>query len=315
MSYGYSGRRATRDTARASAQERARELRQQQTKKEKRRKRITWLVIIIGVLVIAAAVVVIMLLSGRHPASRGPLNMASDGIKIGQGFVADVTPGLEPGEQPTPSPADPAGVIDIKLYVDYLCPNCGSFEKVNGDQLRAWVQSGGATLEIHPIAVLTTKSLGTQYSLRAANAAACVAEYSPNSFFEFNQSLFTDQPAEDSPGLTDGDLEKRAEDAGVDAMANIKVCIEQERFKGWVQDATDRALNGPIPNSDVTAIASTPTVIVNGHEYKYTSATDPNEFAQFVVQAAGESFTANATPSPAPTAPTPTPTPTPTKKN
>ena len=50
---------------------------------------------------------------------------------------------------PRPSATNEAGVIDIQLYVDYLCGNCGTFEKNNADQLRQWVGSGAATLEIH----------------------------------------------------------------------------------------------------------------------------------------------------------------------
>jgi protein-disulfide isomerase len=246
-----------------------------------------------------------------QPGGRGPLNMLSDGIKIGTGYKAVQTPGIPVNSKPVPSATNSPDVIDIKLYVDYLCPNCGTFEKKNGDQLRAWVKSGAATVEIHPIAVLTTKSAGTQYSLRAANAAACVAEFSPNHFFDFNDALFVDQPKEGTAGLTDQQIESRATNAGVTDMLQVAKCIDDRRFRSWVQAATARALNGPIPGADISSIAGTPTIIVNGSQFKYTTAFDPNEFAQFVLQVAGDTFTKNPSPTPTPT-PTSTLTPSPT---
>jgi protein-disulfide isomerase len=157
--------------------------------------------------------------------------------------------------------------------------------------------------------VLTTKSAGTQYSLRAANAAACVAEFSPNHFFDFNEALFINQPKEGSAGLTDQQIEARATNAGVTDMLQVSRCIDERRFRSWVQAATARALNGPIPGSDLKEIAGTPTIIVNGTPFSYTTAFDPNEFAQFVLQVAGDTFTKNATPSPTPS-PSPSGSPT-----
>ena len=137
-------------------------------------------------------------------------------------------------------------------------------------------KSGAATVEIHPIAILTTKSAGTQYSTRAANAAACVADYSPDPFFDFNTALFRDQPQEGTTGWDDGQLVSRAQSAGVGHLGNIKDCIDDRRFVNWVQAATVRALNGPIPNSDVRAIAAAPTIIVNGKQFKYSRTSTRN---------------------------------------
>lgn len=288
--------------ARAAAKERARELRHLHRKQERRRRLVLQLSILGGALVVIAVVAVTLITMNQSPA-RGPLNMASDGIKIGTDLKAVRTPGLAPSATPVPSePSDP-GVIDIRVYVDYLCENCGTFDKKNAEQLRTWVSSGAATLEIHPIALLTTKSAGTQYSLRAANAAACVAEYSPDAFFDFNNALFKNQPEEGSEGLTDDELLSRAMKAGATDRAKIKTCIEKKRFAAWVQAATVRALNGPIPNADIPAITSAPTIIVDGKRFKYTKEFDPNELAQFVALAAGENFAGT---------PTPTPTPSPT---
>jgi protein-disulfide isomerase len=293
--------------SREAARERARELRVEHRKRDRRR-RLGITAGIVGGVLAAGLIVTLVLITSTPPASRGPQNMQSDGLKIGEGFLAVRTPALGIGDSPVASEPNPADVVDIQIYYDYLCPNCGEFEDRNGDQLRDWIENNAATVEYHPIAVFTPKSMGTQYSLRAANAAACVAELSPDQFFAYHEALFADQPEENTPGLTDDELIGIARAAGVERIGNLEKCVAEQRFRLWVTEATQRALAGPIPGTQVEAIASTPTIIVNGEEFRYTTAFDPNEFAQFVARAAGQSFSDNPTPTPTPTA-TATPAP------
>ncbi len=302
MTYGESDRPEPGGSeARVAAKERAREMRTQHKKQERRRKLVLQLSVLGGALVVLGIVAVTLVSMNQTPA-RGPLNMASDGIKIGAELAAERTPGLKAGAaQPIASKTNADGVIDIQLYVDYLCANCGTFSENNAEQLRQWVESGAATLEIHPIALLTTKSAGTQYSLRAANAAACVAEYSPDTFFDFHNSLFVDQPQEGSEGLSDEQLVDRATGAGVDNISKVRTCIEKKRFSAWVQAATVRALNGPIPNADIPAITTAPTIIVDGKQFAYTKDFDPQELALFVTDASGDQYTGTPTPAPSET--------------
>ena len=285
---------------REGARERARELRDLHRKQDRRRRWVLRGSITSGIAIILVAVALIIL-GFVTPTTRGPLNMLSDGIKIGEGFKAVPTAAIPANSKPIASETNPPAVIDIKLYVDYLCPNCGTFERKNSAQLQAWIKSGAATVEIHPIAILTTKSAGTQYSLRAANAAGCVAEFSPNAFFDFNDAMFVDQPKEGSAGLSDAQIIARASKAGVSDLTHVSECINDRRFRSWVQSATTRALNGPIPNSDLTSVSGTPTIVVNGSQFKYTTGFEPNEFAQFVQQIAGDAFTENASSSASPT--------------
>ncbi|WP_309709872.1 thioredoxin domain-containing protein [Pseudolysinimonas sp.] len=293
--------------SREAARERAREIRAQHRKRDRRR-RFGVVAAVIGGVVVAGLIVTFVLVSSLRPSTRGPQNMQSDGLKIGEGFAAVRTPALGVGDTPVASEPNPTDVVDIQIYYDYLCPNCGAFEERNGDQLREWIENNAATVEYHPIAIFTAKSAGTQYSLRAANAVACVAELSPDQFFDYHEALFADQPEENTPGFTDDELLAIAEEAGVEHLGNVEKCIDTQRFRVWVNEATQRALAGPIAGTEVASIASTPTIIVNGEEFKYTTAFDPNEFAQFVARAAGQSFSDNPTPTPTPT-PTETPAP------
>lgn len=300
---GPSDDRPTKNQRREAARLKARQLREDQKKKERRNRVLLQGGIIVGTLAIVA-IVVLAITSSIHPAGPGPKNMASDGLLIGTGMQPVSTPALQPKATPVASKPDETGTVaSIRVYLDYLCPFCGAFEKTNGAQIKKWVQSGAATVEIHPISLLTSKSAGTQYSLRAANAAACVANDAPADFYAFNQALFKDQPAEGSAGLTDAQLKKMVASSGVKTnISKINTCIDDVAFKSWVLDATDRALSGPLPNASVRSVTGTPTVLVNGKQY-LGSLDDPKEFASFVLQAAGETYsTSTPTPTPKPAA-------------
>lgn len=292
--------RATKNQRREAAREKARELRVQQKKKDRRNK-----VLLQGGIAVALIAVIAIVWGGIaasiQPAGPGPKNMASDGILIGEGLNAVKTPALPAGADPIPSKPDQSGAIaNIRVWVDYICPFCGDFERTNGDQIQKWVDSGAATLEVHPIATQTSKSAGTKYSLRAANAAACVANYSPDDFFAFNSAMFVDQPKENTQALSNDEIKDRVKSAGVSNLSQINTCIDKDQFKQWVTGATDRAVTGPLPDTELKGVKGTPTVLVNGKQY-VGSLDDPKEFAAFVQQAMGETYsTATPTPAPAP---------------
>ena len=293
--------RPSKNERRAEAREKARQLRQVHEKKERRNR-----LLLQGGVALAAvaiiAVIALVLVNSVRPDGPGPRNMASDGIRIGAGFAAVPTPALAAGDRPVVSEANPAGVVDIQIVIDYLCPVCGEFEATNRDFISTLVESGAATVEYRPIAILTSRSAGTEYSLRAANAAACVANSAPDAFFDFNTRLFDEQPEEGTPGVDDARLIQFASAAGAGANS-IETCITERTFESWVRAATERAQNGPlaIRGIEIEGIAGTPTIFVNGQVYDYSYPFDQDEFAQFVLQAAGDEFSENPTPTPAPT--------------
>lgn len=301
--------RPSKNERRSAARDKARLLREEQKKKE-RRNRFILQGSLIGVTLLIVAVVALVISSTIRPPAPGPLNMLSDGIKIGEGFKAVRTPALQPNKEPVPSATSSASdVLDIRIYVDYLCPVCGNFEDANADQIAKLLQDGAATLEIHPISFLDRASMGTKYSTRASNAAACVANYSPDNFFDFSALMFKNQPAENSTGLDDDTIIGLAKEAGVSKFSDISSCIKGQNFKTWVSAATDRFLNNPIPNlATQPERKGTPTVIVNGQLYKYTTDQmgkfDPQEFASFLVQVLGANYSDESEPSPSPSAST-----------
>jgi protein-disulfide isomerase len=295
--------RAERNERREAARQRAQRARTQQ----KRRQRGFRLGLQIGlgvVLLAAATIVTLVLVDSVKPAGPGPSNMSQGGITIGQDLKA-VTAS---SQSPAPTATDGSGAVRITMYVDYLCPTCGQFEKANGDYIESLVDSGAATVDIHPVATLSNRSQGTKYSLRAANAAACVADHSPNQFFAVNAALFAKQPEQGTAGLTDAQLTRVV--TGVDGLQQrsaITKCIEDQTFSKWVDERTTSVVGGDVPGSSSGEFPGVPLVLVNGQRYELTSPITNDDFRTFVVTAAGAT---ESTPTPTPSA-TPTGTPTP----
>ncbi|WP_051973256.1 thioredoxin domain-containing protein [Cryobacterium sp. MLB-32] len=275
--------RPTKADRREHAREQAQQMRNEEKKRAQRR-RVLWRGGIGLALVSVVAVVALVIANQSSPSAAGPLNMASDGILLGGDgttVTAATTAALAPGAAPVATDQSAlTNMVNISIYVDYLCPYCSQFEATNAAQITSWVTAGNATVELHPISILDTSSLGTKYSTRAANAAACVANFDPDSFLTVNTALFANQPAENSTGLSDAEIQNVIEGAGV-SDPQIADCITNQTFASWVAAASERALSGPIPHADITKVTGTPTVIVNGVSYQ-GSLTDATAFEAFV---------------------------------
>lgn len=282
-------KRPNRNDAREKARQQAKSLSAKSSARDKRGRLLTQIglgVAAITVIGILAAVI----LEGTKPAGPGPLNMASDGIKIGAEYKAVKTDALPADAQPVPTPKNPSDIVDITIFVDYLCPICGEFEAVNGASINDLVSRGSATIEIHPLSFLDNRSQGSQYSTRAANAVACLSNYVPDSVLEFNNLLFANQPAENTSGLSDEQLIQLAQQTGANEQATA--CIEDQDFKSWVGASTARAMGGTLAINNLdpsfTKISGTPTVLINGVPFQYSYPFNNEEFLSAVLAAAGQ---------------------------
>ncbi|MEV7528228.1 DsbA family protein [Agrococcus sediminis] len=275
----------TKNERRAQAREQARKMQEERQRRERLKKGLTVGGIIVAAVAIVAIVAVVIVNSIR-PAGPGPENMASNGIVIGQDFVAERTAATPADAEPTPTePRD--DVVQIEIYLDYMCPVCGTFDEANRATLEQLMQTGAATVEIHPITILDRASLGTKFSTRAASAAGCVAEFAPDQFWAFNSAMYDNQPAESTAGLTNEEIIGLAQGAGIDTEGGLADCINEGRFMSWAEDATVRAGTQPLPGTDGVVADRTPTVIVNGQKYPGSPA-DAAGFQAFVTAAAGQ---------------------------
>ncbi len=148
--------------------------------------------------------------------------------------------------------------VRVEVYLDYMCPFCGRFERANGDELNRLLADGTARLELHVLSFLDDASSGTRYSTRAANAVASVADRAPDRLLAFHAALYADQPDEGSRGLTDDQIAELARRAGV--PDNVVATFSERTFEPWIVRVTKAAFSG--------GVTGTPTVRINGKVFE-----------------------------------------------
>ncbi|MCC3284170.1 MULTISPECIES: DsbA family protein [Arthrobacter] len=271
--------KATKADRQAAAREKARALREAQLKKERRNKLLTRWGIVAGIVAVIAivAVIVVNSLRGDIPdAGPAPANGNADG-----GFTLTSTTALEPTEPlevdvnalpeatTTNEAGDtvPAGVeaagpgepVQIVEYVDINCVHCADFTGTYGDQIGSWLDAGEVTYEYRTVAFLDRNS-PTNYSSRGANAAACVADTNPESYWDFMKAIFAQHA---SGEINNAALADMADSVGA---SDAKDCITSDGFRTYVKYADSLAREAEV--------SGTPTVYVNGAEADLNAFVD-----------------------------------------
>lgn len=294
--------RAQQNERRDAAREKARRQRMRQQRRERRNRVVLRASILIVVVAIVALVAVVLVDSVRPPGP-GPKNMANGGITIrGATLAALRTRAPSAGSTPTPQPAPTNGVVLIQAYEDFGSPDGRQFEQTYGSQIRALIASGAAIVQHYPVAVLDNHFSDNSYSTRSANAAAAVANWSPDSYAAFHTLLFSAgvQPKEGGAGLTDDRLIALARQAKVSNLPQITRAIRDQRFKAWVRARTQEFIDKSGSLAEVTIPAkrrtSTPALVVNGRYWDGTT-----NFGSFVTSV-GAAISSTPSPSPSPSA-------------
>lgn len=256
-------------------------------------------VAVVGAVGVAVAWVLISQATQRQPVPTGMEGDAFVVDSLSAGTLAafsspESTAAATPSVEASAAATEP---VRIDVYVDYMAEESAQFQTANAKQLAEWVTQGAATIAYHPVALLTAKSNGTKYSLRAAAAAACVGTYSPDAFFAFNHALLSDKPEPESDGYSNDELADIAIASSASKPRLVRACIEDEDFSSWAQAATASALSEDVGETGEPLTG--PTVLVNGERYA-GALDDAKEFAQFVLTLASDAY--YATPSPTPTA-------------
>lgn len=157
------------------------------------------------------------------------------------------------------------------LYLDFMCPICGDFEDLYGDEILDRVDDGTMTLNIHPISILDRYSQGTEYSSRAANAMYCVADADPAAAVGYMQALFSNQPREQTEGLTDDELIELANGVTSEDVAS---CITDGTFRQFVSAMTEKT-----PIQPGASGIGTPTIAINGEVISNSTIPEPGSLA------------------------------------
>lgn len=276
--------RPTKAERTAEAREKARQMREAEQRKQKRNSLLVRWGVVAAVVAIVAIIAVVVATNQRgdfpdagstpaHGNKYGGITLtsstelaATDAATVD---VSAVDPEAEPPAVPSGVAAAPKGdPAQIVIYVDAACPHCAEFEAAYSGQLKKWLDSGDATVEYRTVAFLDQPATGN-YSSRGANALACVANTSPESFLPFMETLFERQVP---TGMDSDELASIASEAGA---GGAESCIKDGTYRPYAKytDALARA----------EGVGGTPAVYVDGKLWDNTG--DFVEFAQPILDA------------------------------
>ena len=253
-----SSREQRRDAARAQAAQ----MRAAQEARERRTRNLLFGALAL-VILLAVALGIVIWQIGERDSNRSlldefegatPANVTSQGgVLVGASGVA--------GEAT-------AGAPELNIYIDFMCPICGEFERTNADDLEALRSSGDINVSYHIISILDRYSTGdSAFSSRSANAAATVANGAPEYYVPFLEAMFEAQPEENTAGLTNEEMTQIAIDAGV--PADVANSFSELTYLEWVTEATRQAMKD--------GVSGTPSIYFDGK--KLGSADNGPEYA------------------------------------
>lgn len=162
------------------------------------------------------------------------------------------------------------GAPTVSVYMDPLCPGCGSFNRQVDPTLKSLVDAGQINLEIHPMSFLDPASTDS-YSSRAAGSIAYIADKDndPNHLMSYLTNIYAEgfQPEEGQnyKPVSNDQLKAQAIKAG------ISQTVADKAYSGEYKDWLD-AINVYTPKrEDLWNISgsnkgtmTTPTVTING---------------------------------------------------
>ncbi|GHD56530.1 hypothetical protein GCM10010317_042940 [Streptomyces mirabilis] len=197
---------------------------------------------------------------------------------VGAGLVRanNTAPGKAPSRVPAGIAADKSGVaastgaVRVDVYLDYLCPECRRTERALTTALDDLRSHGGVSVVYHPVAFLDGRSEPAGYSTQAASAADA------GRFEQYSTVLFSKQPAEQGPGLSEAQLIAAGRDAGITA-ASFARCVEDAPYRPWVRYVSDIAAS--------RKVALTPTVMVAGRRVDVTGSDPGGALTRAVTEA------------------------------
>ncbi len=240
--------------------EKARRIVEQQKAADKRRKVTLWTSVAVVAVLVIAGLVGYTTLSEQDKATTGALVTPASAVDDGTAFAVGTGP------------------VTVDVYEDFMCPICNNFEKQSGATLKQLITDKKITMRYHPVSILDDASNGTQYSTRAAGAAAAAAD--EGKFTEFHDVLYANQPEENSDGLGNDKIIELAKSVGL-TSDKFATAVNAGTYKPWATKVTEtfssRGFDG------------TPTIVINGTKLTGPKDTVPTTdlITQTIAKAAG----------------------------
>src|SRR3954452_17456506 len=152
--------RPTKAVRRDEARIKAAQMRKEQERKAKRNRLIGIAVVIIAVLGLGFVVWKIINEQNANTTNNAEVAYGNGGDDVIPPTIADVkapAPAQSNGGIPVSgNGADAVGNVGdgdtvLTIYFDFMCPICGQFESINGEDIDTLLADGGTTVEYHPI--------------------------------------------------------------------------------------------------------------------------------------------------------------------
>jgi protein-disulfide isomerase len=162
---------------------------------------------------------------------------------------------------PTPNVAnngatlgDPNAPVKVVEWANYQCPFCNQFWSTSETTfIQDYISTGKVHFQYNDL------TFGWQESVDASEAATCAMDQ--GKFWQYHDTLFKNQKAENSGGFARSRLKTMASDMGLD-MTKFNACFDGHKTASAVQSMDQAAAQ--------QNINSTPTFFVNGKQVNYT---------------------------------------------
>lgn len=260
--------RPSKADRREAARAEALKLRDEAKRREKRNRMLAIGGLTAAVAVLVVAVILILGQEAKPIAYRGsePLDIS----QVTTPSAANDKGGIPVGTDRVAGSTVEGDAVVVEVVYDYQCPHCATFEAANHADIASLLESGNVQFIFRPVSFMDYASNGKEFSTRASNAAAVVADRSPEYFLDFHGALFANQPT--GNGLTDDEIADIAREVGVpqetiEEFTTTAPDSDERVFSRWIAAATELV-------SDELGLA-TPTIIVDGQRFP-GEGVDPN---------------------------------------
>ena len=148
---------------------------------------------------------------------------------------------------------DPAAPVSLVEWSDYQCPYCGTFARdVQPLLVSNYVATGKVRFEFRDFAFLGPKSV------LAAEAADCAMDQ--GKFWQFHDTLYASQGAENSGAFSVPRLNEMAAEMGLDT-SRFSECLSSGSYREQVLAIREDGVQG--------GVDATPSLFVNGRRITY----------------------------------------------
>jgi protein-disulfide isomerase len=214
----------------------------QRRQRERTRNRILVIVLVaVGALLIAFALLRPLILNSQATANATLIP------------VAKVTPRTFTTQVNGVHLGDPNAPVKVDVYEDFRCSVCLYYtENFEPKIIQSYVDTGKVYYSFHSFIVIDGND-GTDASYRSANAAMCAGEQ--GRFWDFHDTLFSNQVSEDASLFTDVRLVDMAQNLNLDMIA-FNQCYQTKKFASNIQS--------DISQAHTLNLTGTPSILVDG---------------------------------------------------